>query len=211
MVGLDQFSLRNSLDWLLYAGFALQVGVSIIIDLSGALSANLQLRVFPGFVVVAVFLLAKGLLKGYAIIKQKAVVYAIVSALFLILVAWFPVAGLLKASNEPLLSNQWMIYSESETSALDWSVLHLEHSEIWTGIDSRIRDAYVIKHDIKNNNIFRSFDHYIGVRTLVLTEQDQLRAERTGFSLPPVFDWMLVYDNGEAKVFKKPPTTPFQR
>ena len=140
--GQDLFRVEGSLDWLLYAGFAIQVGASILIDFSGALGGNLQLRVFPGFTVMAVLLLSKGLVRLFRAIEIRPFLRTASNVLLIILVAWLAIAGLLKASNEPLLSNQWMIYSEAEVQAIDWGINHLENTNIWTGVTSRVKDAF---------------------------------------------------------------------
>jgi hypothetical protein len=142
---------------------------------------------------------------------MKPVPRAAGAAVLLILLAWLPAAAVFKASNEPLLSNTWMIYSEPEVQAVAFGVTHLENSTIWTGIDERIRNAYAINSDLDHTNTLRVSENLINTRHIILSEKDLLRAERTGFPLPPVFGWLQVYDNGEVQFYKKPPVTPFQR
>ena len=209
--GQEPFRLKNQLDWLLYTGFAFQVGASMVIDLSGALGKNLQLRVFPGFTVVAVLILSKGLLGLLPIIKLIPVTRKALSLVMVFFVAWLPVAAVLKASNEPILSNQWMIYSESEVEAVDWAIEHLEQAQIWTGIDNRIMHAFNIERGTSHDKILVAFSNFENIRHVVLSQKEVLRATRIGFSLPPTFGWMTLYDNGEVQVFKKPPVTPFQK
>ena len=209
--GREPFTLKDNLDWLLYAGFALQVGVYIFIDLSGALASNFQLRVFPGFTVLAVLILSKGIFKLLSDIKLKPAFRSTITVIGITLVLWLPIAALLKASNEPLLSNMWTIYSMDEIQAVEWGGNHLENTDIWVGIDNRLKNAYSVGYDIPNGNYFRTFGNYKYIRHVIYSQKDILRAERTGFPLPPVFGWLQVYDNGEVQFLKKPPVTPFQR
>ncbi len=53
--------------------------------------------------------------------------------------------SLLKATAEPLLSNYWTFYTPAERAALAWAERALSGRNLWTGMDGRVSDAYVIQ------------------------------------------------------------------
>jgi hypothetical protein len=192
--------LRDELDWLLYAGFAVVVALSILVDVSGILSRNMQLRVFPGFTVIA-------LLDASAIRRpQRVLVYA----LMFLLLPYFMVASLFKATNEPLLSNKWGFYTPAEAFSLQWSEAHLRDATIWTGLDDRLVSAsYILLGEPQNDyaaNALNANDRY-----LLSTELDRERSLRLGTALPPVLDWLRLYDSGQTQLYHQRPATPYQK
>jgi hypothetical protein len=157
---------------------------------------------------MAALLLSKGFFRIKERIELKPKLKRGLTIVGVVLVAWFPVAVSLKAANEPLLSNMWMIYSQGEVQTVAWGMTHLENSIMWTGVDARIKDAYLLEYEMINGNVIAAYMNFANVRHIVYSEKDVLRAERTGFPLPPVFGWLQVYDNGEVQFLKKPPVTP---
>ncbi len=91
--------------WAFYAAFAIQGALSILVDISGALAANLQHRIYPSFTMLAAPLVAVWLERRAAALSQPdrlRVRWGLGAGLgFLLLLT------LLKASSEPLLSNYW--------------------------------------------------------------------------------------------------------
>jgi hypothetical protein len=211
--GTLRLDIRENLDWLLYAGFALQVALAIVVDLSGAITQNLQLRLFPAFSVLAVALLARGVVRlasapwfrGWT--KRLALGAAVVA------VAWFGIASVLKATNEPALSNKWVFYTRSEAEAVRWVDSHLEWSSVWTGIDERIREAFRFRYagDTQSHNVYDAFDFALQNRHVLFSEREALRATRMGISMPSVLDWNRVYDAGDVYLYHQRQRTPYQK
>jgi hypothetical protein len=204
--GEAEQGLEENLDWLLYSGFAIQIGISIMVDFSGALAANLQLRLFPSFTVMAIILLVRYLSQTIANTHLGINQRKIVLGLSGMLSAWFVLASVLKATNEPSLSNKWTFYLTPEKFAIEWVDAHLTKAEIWIGVDERL------------NTIFNSFyaldsqsgNHYISgkiipnIRFVLSTEVDRLRAKRLRFQLLPTSYWDQIYDNGQSQVDRIP-------
>jgi len=205
--------LRDNLDWLLYAGFTLQLGISLVVDVAGALGQNMQLRVFPGFTVMAAVILARGLRRfGMSHLlsgKTRQIALAVGS----LAVAWFAMASLLKATNEPLLSNKWSFYGQTEMMSLDWTNQHLQSAAVWTGIDGRLAVVFAFWHanQSSSRNLYDAYDFKPNDRYILLSEREQTRATRLGIAMPSVLDWNRVYDNGEVWLYHKRPRTPYQR
>jgi len=206
-------SLRESLDWLLYAGFALQLAASVLVDFSGALAANLQLRVFPGFTVVAVILLARGLWQLLTRPGFQGRVRRVALILAGLAVAWFSLAAVFKASNEPIWNNKWGFYSPAEDTGLRWTDNHLRYATIWTGFDERLIEAYNFNYGYlsESANNYTAWDFTAGLRYVLFSESERLHGLRLGLAMPPVVDWIQFYDNGEVQLYHKRPLTPYQR
>jgi hypothetical protein len=170
----------------------------------------MQLRVFPGFTVVAVLLLARGvisLLDASAIRRPYRI---LAYALFALLLPYFMVASLFKATNEPLLSNKWGFYIPAEASTLRWSEAHLQDTAVWTGVDERLwAAAYLILDNPKNT--YSRYGSDPDQRYVLLSELELERAKRLGIPLPLVLDWLYIYDSGQAQLYHQRPATPYQK
>lgn len=214
LTGSDIFGISESLDWLLYTGFAVQVAVSIIVDFSGALSSNMQLRVFPGFTIMACALISRALIQTVPKFRhygwKKYILFGIIPIAF----CWFSLASILKSTNEPFLSNKWGFYTIQEKSAIDWANTHLKGVNIWSGIDERLREAFRFSlssnQKLPNNFLFNPFDPDTQ-RYVLYSEIEKIRSGRIGIAMPLVSDWLRNYDNGEVQIYHERPATPFQK
>lgn len=193
--------------WLLYAAFVTQGAMSIISDASGALSSNLQHRLFPSFSIIAVGIVGAAL-AGW---RPRRFARPIELALTLGIVC-IAVLSVMKATNEPLVSNKWTFYRASELLVLDWSDAHHRDAHIWTEFDERLAVAYAnARGDSKHGNRLRGWFSPEVTRSLVVTDLARLRSSRVRVPLPVPPDALQVYDNGEAEVYRLRPETPFQR
>lgn len=193
--------------WLLYTAFATQGAMSVVSDASGALSSNLQHRLFPSFSIVAVGIVSRSLLHWRPRRFTRQIQIGMTVGIFCI-----AILSVMKATNEPLVSNKWTFYHASEMTAMDWSDGYLRDSHIWTEFDERLTVAFDnARGDSRNDNRMRGrFDPAI-TRTLVVTDLARLRSSRVRIPLPVPPDALRVYDNGAAEVYRLRPDTPFQR
>ncbi len=213
LTGREGLSLRESLDWLLYAGFALQVAASVLVDFAGVLGANLQLRVFPGFTVVAVIVLARGVwrlvsapdFRGWA--RRAAL---IVTGLA---VAWFSLASVFKATIEPLWSNKWMFYSVPEFAGLRWAETYVREASIWTGFDERLIVTQQLNYGPRSTsgNRYAAFSFNPEMGYVLWSENERLLGLRRGLAMPPVLSQDRVYDNGDVQLYHRRALSPYQR
>ena len=193
--------------WLLYGAFAIQGGLSVLADAGGSLTGNLQHRLFPSFSIVAVALV------GTALAQARQRRLAAPARIGLTVgIACIAVLSVLKAANEPALSNKWTFYRANEMAAMEWSDAHLWSAEIWTEYDERLNVAFSTVHgDSLNRNHFAGDSVGSTTRDLILTNVTRLRSSRLGRPLPEPPDALRVYDNGEAELYHLRPRTPFQR
>jgi hypothetical protein len=198
--------LMENLDWLLYTGFAIQIAVSILVDYSGALGANMQLRLFPSFTVMAIVLLVRSLKQNLSSLQLRIAPRRVILGLSALLSAWFTLTSVLKATNEPLLSNKWTFYQPMEKASVGWVDTHLKNADIWTGVDERLAAVFnsFFKNTSQSNNNYRLGKINPNTRFVLATELDRLRAERLKIHLLPVAYWDQIYDNGLAQVDRIP-------
>lgn len=192
--------------WLLYAAFAVQGGLSALADASGALSTNLQHRLFPSFSLVAVALLGTALAGWRPRRFSRPIQLGLAMSLGL-----FAVLSVFKATNEPLFSNKWTFYRPEEMLALEWSDAHYRAGEVWTEFDERLAVAYANTHGSSANN--NAFSGYLTptTRSFLVSPVTRLRSKRLVRSLPMPPDALRVYDNGDAELYRLRPETPYQK
>jgi hypothetical protein len=107
-----------------------------VVDLSGALAGNLQLRAFPACAILAAPVTATWLLEraprpGQAARLARAGLW-LALGLLLVFSTW-------KAANDPLVSNKWVFYEAAEARAIEWADGHLaENGLLWVSFDERL-------------------------------------------------------------------------
>lgn len=199
-------TLQARLLWLFYVAFSLQGALSILSDASGALGSNLQHRLFPSFSIMAVAVVGGALSRWRPRRHAGPVRFALAAS-----ISGIAILSILKATNEPLVSNKWTFYRPAEMAALVWTDAHLAGSPVWTEFDERLVVAYdMAKGDSDNGNLFEGYGARTTARTRVVTEVTRLRADRLDLTLPLPPDAFRVYDNGSAEVYHLRPETPYQ-
>jgi len=199
---------QSSAAWLLgllYAAFALQGAASVVVDASGSFG-NLQHRIFPSFSIVAAAVAGGAL--GRWRPRRLGRVVQVGFSLSIFLLAIF---SILKATNEPLLSNKWTFYRPEEITALRWSDAHLKNTEIWTEFDERLIAAFAtVQNQSLNHNVLVNDKIQTATHNILVTELTKLRGSRLQRALPVPPDALLIYDNGEAELYRVRARTPFQ-
>ncbi len=189
--------------WLLYGAFAFQGALSAVVDLSGSLGGNLQHRSFPSFALVATPLVASALSQWRPPRWTVAFAGAPVAAL----------AGLalIKATNEPVLSNKWIFYGPAEIDALAWADQHHRSDAIWVGPDERLSTAFdlAVGRSARNNQRV-SYDPKDGTRSFLISAIARLQSARLQKPLPAVAMENRVYDSGAAQLYHLRARTPYQ-
>lgn len=195
--------------WAFYGAFTAQSALSLVVDLSGAIAGTLQHRIFPSFVMFAAPLAAMWLLQWR---PQHTGFSRGVSVALALMLSTLAVLSMLKATNEPLVSNKWLFYLPAESQALAWAEGSLADRLVWTEYDERIysaiftRDQYALRQSKLD-----LFEPSIYTRDFLLSDVTRARAERLGAPLPVEADSLITYDNGQAQVYHLRPRTPYQR
>jgi hypothetical protein len=193
--------------WLFYTAFAVQGALSVVADASGAIGTNLQHRIFPSFSMIAVALVGGELAHWRLPVVARPVRLALALG-----VGMVGVLSILKATNEPLLSNKWTFYKPTELAALDWADAHLQGAQIWTEFDERLAVTYLIARGTSaNKNRFVNGALTPATRDILLTATTELRNSRIRRPLPLPPDALRVYDDGESQIYHLRPLTPYQR
>ncbi|MCL4508185.1 MAG: hypothetical protein M1296_01515 [Chloroflexi bacterium] len=197
--------------WLLYAGLAIQVAVGIAADFSGVLGANLQLRLFPVFMFIAIPMSASAVvafldaLGGWRFLRLGVKV-GMGAAL-----AFFAVCGAFKATNEPLLSDKWTFYSTGELQTIRWLDTNVPRVSVWADVDERIREVYIFfTQSPYAAQRFPTLDLPEQVPLVMLSAITRTRMAVLGVSLPDVNRMNEVYNNGSVQVYRQLPKNPLQ-
>jgi len=189
--------------WLFYAAFGIQEVVATISDASGALSSNLQLRLFPSLSMIAVAMIGTAWADWRP--RRFAGIISMGLAAILFCISIFSV---LKATNEPLFSNKWNFYHPNEIWALKWGDEHMDNAEIWTEFDERLQTAYLTEIDDPNNRFTTVVTP--NTRNMLLSPIIRFRGSRIGLPLPIPPDALQIYDNGTAQLYHLRARTPYQ-
>lgn len=200
--------------WLLYASFAALIVVSLFVDRSGALSANLQLRLFPHLLLVGIPLASEGIVGfvGWTKRSRGPVAQKLAPVLLVALICFFSLASMLKITNEPLLSNWWSFYVEKERLSVQWIGNHIRDSRVWVGQDARLPTLVEAYGNWPPQNIrIDRVPVATGSRYVLLSDASRMHADRTGETLPDIRPFQRVYDNGGTELYQRRPLTPYQR
>lgn len=200
--------------WLLYASFGILMVISVLVDLSGALSANLQLRVFPHFLLVGIPLAGEGVvaLVGPARRFRGRIARAAAPALIVMLISLFSLASLLKITSEPLLSHGWTFYASEEQQSVQWVGGHVRNNQVWLGQDVRLQTLVAAfgNWSLGRVGVDRA-PAPVSSRYTLLSDISRMRADRLGSALPDIRQHNKVYDAGGAALYYSRPQTPYQR
>lgn len=209
--GLMTGQRRLLLLWLLAAAFAFEVLISVIVDFSGFLGANLQIRLFPLFMLfgIPLVIVAGAELAGRI---NSVLARRTMTATMVVLLSVFATTGVLKATNDPLVSNKWLFFTGNEQQALVWADSRLERQEVWEGFDERLREMQKIYRPVDPANGNRFVIGRAGESTRYITMSDviQRRSVRLNTPAPDTSGSDQIYDNGSAQIFHRVPRTPYQ-
>jgi hypothetical protein len=198
--------------WLLYGGFGLQLGASIMVAWIGGIASNLQYRLLPVVMPFAIGLVATAItnLWGRWAHRTKGRLLAAALAVF---VLWGSFASLLKATNDPWLSNYWIFRTKDEVAARRWVDEHLQHTTVWLGLDGSRLGLPSNLDDPSRSGINYADSAALddATRHVVLSVVDTQLGLRRGQPLPEVGSENLVYDSGGVVQYHLRPKTPYQR
>jgi hypothetical protein len=197
--------------WIIYPTFMAQLVVSTIVDLAGVLGGNFQVRIFTPVMLTAIPIAAIGvhgfLSRGT---QARRLALALAGSACAML---FAAASLLKASNEPLLNNRWLLLDPTERAAGSWLIDHANYTVVWTGMDERVREGmYLYYPQVRQEDIW--WDAYTpdaNTRYYLFSQVEQIRWLRMGRALPYFDPHNLIYDNGTTQIYHRRPQTPYER
>ena len=201
--------------WLLYGAFAAQEVIAVVVDFSGAIASNFQYRAFASFSLVAIAVLARGVLS----VLDKVSRFPLGGVAVIACAGALALLSSLKATNEPLLSNKWMFYTADELRALRWTDGHLEDAGVWTEFDERLTTAHALAirssvgwgETVREVNYLDAFRPKEGTRDFLVSDVTRRRAARLGVTLPVGAHDVRTYDNGAVQVYHLRPETAYQR
>jgi hypothetical protein len=205
---LGERDLPKAFLWLLYPAFAAQLALSLLADRADTLGGNLQVRLFTPMMLIAIPLTAIGV---HALLTRAKGRFRLpVRAGVCVALVFFAAASVLKATNEPLLNNNWLFINQREQSAVNWTVRHTAYNSFTDNSDGRLR----IFAEYTNIDIFYNTEfirkYGAALRYTIQSDLQTLREQRLGQPHSTLVEQNRIYDNGGAQVFMMPAMTRFQ-
>jgi len=198
--------------WLLYGGFGVQFAASIILDRSGGIAGNLQQRLFPLLMLMSFPIVSSAITRYWnrptVVLRNKLPMVGLS-----LLVVWACGASLLKATNDPSVSNYWNFWTVPEDRAVDWIDNHLGYRDVWLGLDG-IRVSSHADSEGFGTESGNSPDTWLleeRTRHILVSDLDKSLSTRRSAPLPDVREANRVYDNGTVAQYHLRPSTPYQR
>jgi hypothetical protein len=180
---------------------------------AGVLGSSAMAAISPLITVVA----APSILTGLYIhfnwqqsVAARRLAFAIGVAAFV----GFAGAAILKATNDPVVSNKWTFYTDAEARGVRWVDETLPERFVWGEYDERLDTASVML--LPDSPYDAPVAYWTPrpqpsyVRYLLISDTVVDRAARLGAILPYVGDDDRIYDNGRVQVFHRVPETPYQ-
>lgn len=201
--------LPRILLWLVYSGFALQLVLSVFADRVATVGANIQVRLFAPMMILAIPMATIGihdLLKRFPEKPRSALIWSLVPA---IMVA--SILGIFKMTNEPIVSNNWIYTTAPERRAAEWVIGSSEEPSIWEGRTLRQRYYLPFVDPSVSSDYFRAGRVSEITRYYLISDLERASWIRAGQTLPYVEDEFRIYDNGQAQIYYRRPTTIYQR
>ncbi len=204
-------SVRELYLWSFYGAFAFQGALSILVDVSGAIAGNLQHRLFPTFTMLAIPLIVRWFFeKRRSFSKQSPLWYPVIS----VSIGVLAILSLLKATNEPTLSNNWLFFRPTEMNAIEWADTKLENRTLWIGYDGRLTTAFAVNYGATRTRAFITHKGVNGSqtsRTVLISDVIHSHSARLSIPLPVDMDDFIVFDNGDTQIYHQRPHTFYER
>lgn len=204
-----RLTLQEGFLWSLFTAFALLTAGGILVDFTGFLGANLQLRIFPAFSMLAAPLVAQWWRTPANLAGTSRRLYTVAGTVAAVTIAML---SILKATNEPLLSNYWLFATQAELDATRWAHDHLESGELWTGYNERVNRIYRLTQ-VENplQTDVRFTPRPSEARALLLSSAIRARVQQVDRPIPINADDLRVYDNGSAELYLRRRTVPYEQ
>lgn len=186
---------------LFYLAFSIQLLITIFSDRFG-IFYNLELRVFPTLMFFAVPLASMSIIAIIDHYKFNKYRRKAVKTIFVALILVFVAASLLKATNDPLVSNNWMLYTVQEKEGMNWIGMHHQDKSVWVDVNDRLITVFTHFSDVDTYKK-RKFAGPDDADFYLISETIKKRAKITHFQMPYIDKMSVLYDSGDVKIYKK--------
>lgn len=193
---------------LFYVSFSLLLLLAIFLDrvIGTGIGNNLELRVFPYFMFFAVALASMTILKWRHQLYAKRW-QSTGKILFIILIIILSMNSLLKSTNDPIVTNNWLFFSAGEKIGMDWIESNLKGVAIWAGLDNRIAAAFNYNSNFDSSKKI-GFSSSEKAKHYFVSDTIKERARRVDHSLPPVKDLNRIYESDKVKLYYRSVKNP---
>jgi hypothetical protein len=193
--------------WLLYGAFGFQAVLAVLSDASG-LFGNLQHRLFPSFVLLAVTVVTDALSRQ-AFLRPNVRLSKIALGFGIFVLAIF---SMIKSTNEASLVNYWTFYTAPELKAMQWFDRNLENTSLWAGFSGRLPDAMrLVQGESAANNTVYFRDQGDIKPNILISDLVEQQSAFVFQKLPDSSREEKIFDNGSVQIYHRRPHTPYQR
>ena len=184
-----------------YLAFSIQLLITILADRFGVFY-NLELRVFPVLMFFAVPLASMSIIDIISHHRLNERQRKVIKTIFAALILVFAAASLLKATNDPVASNNWMFYTTQEKKSIDWIGANHGGECVWMDTDERLMTVFTHFSDIDtfNKGKFTGPDE---AEFYLISNIIEKRANIVRYPMPYVDDLPIIYDSGDVRIYKK--------
>lgn len=186
-----------------YLAFSAQLIITILSDRFGIFD-NLELRVFPILMFFAIPLASISIVNIIDYHRFNENQRKIASTIFMVLILIFVSTSLLKATNDPVVSNKWLFYTVQEENGMEWAGFNQQDKGIWTDVDDRLVAVFVHFSDIDTYNN-KNFAEPTEAEFYLISDIIEKRARVTHYPMPQVDELPVLYDSGDVKIYRNSP------
>jgi hypothetical protein len=209
---LRKMEQKQWLLWLMYGSFGSLLVFGVVADYTGFMSTNLQLRMFTPFALFSSPLAAILVMSAFQKVHIGWRRLAAAAAIAVLMLGAAAVA--LKVTNEPVFGNQWLFYTPAELAPMDWLQNGgVAQNQVWVDTWEHLS---IVEYFWSGSRPPKPNQYHYGkpaadIPYTVISQLSQLRANRSGISMPDISGQLRLYDDGTAQVYHRRPVTPYQR
>lgn len=195
----QQLSSSILLLTMFYTAFSIQLLITIFADRFGIFN-NIELRIFPVLMFFAIPMASITVMKIAEFERLNERTRKTLKITFIFLIMIFMVSSLLKATNDPIVSNKWFFYSNQEKEGIIWIESSLHGQEIWAGLDERLQNVHKSYSDVETFDSSK-LTRLENANYWLISDIIKKRAERIGRPLPPTDNLPIIYDSGNVQIY----------
>lgn len=198
----------------MYAATATLVAIAVPIDLSGSpAGSNLEVRNYTYFALFALPFVSLGISRLVPSTRVRPKRQKTAHVVGAVLIPIFLVMSILKATLDPAISNQWILYSPGEKQAVTFYLSHRGSapSTLWAGPDQRLRNVAATWWPGSTPWYVTGGGQPTAAYPLWLWSPNiAANSVELKDPLPDFHGQNLVYNNGQAKIYAPRPASPFE-
>lgn len=194
---------------LFYTALGIMLVVAIIGDLSGSFASNMELGIYPIFMILIAPLASIGVFKIFEYVKNvdntnRRYLEKTFSIFIIFLLLIFCTVSLVKITNDPIISNKWQFYTLQEKHGISWATSNLNSDSFWGGVDERLVNIKYQYPELYYSTRFKyaSFD---SAKTVLMSDTILKRVEVSNnpLQVSNISDSSIIYNAGQVDIYRR--------